>query len=1091
MNPRLASSVGIVALLGLALRLAPIGGERAHAPTPEAREEKSEKKPEAEPHQGPWIALCRHAGKDPVPPAVGAAPDFCLSALAGYQFRLVLATIPDPSRTRLGLSTDRAIETIQMAAREAGWNFASQWLPWKFAASESGAKRWLPRDRDRGEPGLLIFRKAAAANAPDFPRELLLVFVVGDTPTAGIDRIAFSKFLDYAPAFDKNFRFDIAGPTFSGSLPSLAFALAGRYDKVRRAYSGTVTYARYADTFRQQTHIDFRSAAMDSATVEAHLQEVGRRLGIDDDQIAILSEDETAFGVSFEKTRFVNIPFPREIASLRNAVEGVDSEPQDKNQTSAGQVPFSLRDNDGGADSVPLFGKDPTALSKYSAITAIVTRIRGRYRLVEIAATNVLDSLFLASVLHDGAPDTRILTPTADLLFVRAAREQSLGGILSLTPYPLFLPSQSWTNARRETIVFPDGNSEGGFNAMYLLLMGTSSGPYSSAAADYDMPMAPGRRHPVEWLVESSVAGYWPIDTYDHADNAAFPPLGSGTLESGQGEIPPLRRPCWILTGLVLIATLVFSWALTGATRSVTTRSELFRPPSRHRIAHAAFALMALMSLLGMICALILPAVQENTTARGLARGAAVIVLGAAFGAAGRIAYRAGWAGICLAATLFGIPILVSLPFMLHQGWEGRLLALRYLEVASGCSPAVPLVLLLAGLGLGAVLHMNRMAMVSNRNPGWPDAGLDRSVETNVKFFARRIETILNSPGLRQPGDGMNWFGAFVIALLIILATRAWERLYTVDGRLISFLIFGFACALLFGILWSLCGLVAVWTNFRGFLSELNRLPLDGAFRRLPRQFSGSAIWTGMPMSRTFVTFFGSAESLSEFVLGYGRLTQHDARVLADAKAHLTTIEARVSELRTWERTAVLSKHDDLVRDYRNCADFLQRDFLVPRWNGGKTDPDRGDEPADKEKIAADEKVYRLAARFVALRYAGWMRYLLRQMRSLLLFISAGYAFLSLALMSMNFQSPQTIRWFLTALFGIIGAPILFCMIQMDRNPVLSRMADTKVGELNRDFYIKAASYVALPLVGVLSNQFPGFSRLLFSWLQPTLEVLK
>jgi hypothetical protein len=61
----------------------------------------------------------------------------------------------------------------------------------------------------------------------------------------------------------------------------------------------------------------------------------------------------------------------------------------------------------------------------------------------------------------------------------------------------------------------------------------------------------------------------------------------------------------------------------------------------------------------------------------------------------------------------------------------------------------------------------------------------------------------------------------------------------------------------------------------------------------------------------------------------------------------------------------------------------------------------------------------------------------------------------------------------------------------MDRDAVLSRMANTTVGELNTDFYVKALSYVGLPLVGVLSNQFPAFSRIIFSWMQPTLNSLK
>jgi len=135
--------------------------------------------------------------------------------------------------------------------------------------------------------------------------------------------------------------------------------------------------------------------------------------------------------------------------------------------------------------------------------------------------------------------------------------------------------------------------------------------------------------------------------------------------------------------------------------------------------------------------------------------------------------------------------------------------------------------------------------------------------------------------------------------------------------------------------------------------------------------------------------------------------------------------------------------------------------------------------------------VYRLAAKFVALRYAAWLRYVLRHIRNLLFVISGGYALLSMALLSLDFQSPQAIRWFLTILFLAIVTPLLYCMMQMDRDAVLSRIADTTVGELNKDFYVKAAFYIGLPLVGLLSSQFPALSRFILSWMQPTLEILK
>jgi len=44
--------------------------------------------------------------------------------------RFVLATVPDPAHTHLGLFFDRQIEAIEQAAQKDGYNFARAYMPW-------------------------------------------------------------------------------------------------------------------------------------------------------------------------------------------------------------------------------------------------------------------------------------------------------------------------------------------------------------------------------------------------------------------------------------------------------------------------------------------------------------------------------------------------------------------------------------------------------------------------------------------------------------------------------------------------------------------------------------------------------------------------------------------------------------------------------------------------------------------------------------------------------------------------------------------------------------------------------------------------
>jgi hypothetical protein len=55
----------------------------------------------------------------------------------------------------------------------------------------------------------------------------------------------------------------------------------------------------------------------------------------------------------------------------------------------------------------------------------------------------------------------------------------------------------------------------------------------------------------------------------------------------------------------------------------------------------------------------------------------------------------------------------------------------------------------------------------------------------------------------------------------------------------------------------------------------------------------------------------------------------------------------------------------------------------------------------------------------------------------------------------------------------------------------MSRITDTKANELGRTFFLRVAQYGALPLVTLLSSQFPEINRFLFSWLQPAIDAIK
>jgi hypothetical protein len=64
------------------------------------------------------------------------------------------------------------------------------------------------------------------------------------------------------------------------------------------------------------------------------------------------------------------------------------------------------------------------------------------------------------------------------------------------------------------------------------------------------------------------------------------------------------------------------------------------------------------------------------------------------------------------------------------------------------------------------------------------------------------------------------------------------------------------------------------------------------------------------------------------------------------------------------------------------------------------------------------------------------------------------------------------------------------CLVGLERDPILSRIAGTTPGKLDVESYLKVIGYGTLPVLGLLASQFPSISGFLYSWVAPTLQAL-
>jgi hypothetical protein len=428
--------------------------------------------------------------------------------------RFLIAIAPNPVTTHLALLFDRSMETIQQAAQDENYSYDSSWFPWEGAPKQYALlKDQQQADElqaaDGKQPGILVFRSSPKAkDRPGGPPATppydggLVVFVVAEQPTSGIadqqfrDAIGWVKLLSPQPEQT----LPILGPTFSGSLPSLALQLKDLIKPPDFAQveisSGSVSSDASYNWFRQwladRNLGIFRTFLEGDQVMTERFVCYLEREGYHRNQVAILSEDETAFGSSGNKSDEAGTPgsdqaaqgplylyYPRDIASLRSAYEeqSIFSSGQ---QTANPNAPTTTLRNDlsepasGEHDTMRSYGGQLTPLAQESVLLAIVNFLKeNNIQFVIVRSSNSLDQIFLSEFLRKAFPQGRVVLDGADLLFRRGSAV-SLRGVMTLATYPLLAEEQSWVppllHRSRAYRVFSEDLVEGEYIAARNLL---------------------------------------------------------------------------------------------------------------------------------------------------------------------------------------------------------------------------------------------------------------------------------------------------------------------------------------------------------------------------------------------------------------------------------------------------------------------------------------------------------------------------------------------------------------------------------------------------------------------------------------------
>ena len=453
----------------------------------------------------------------------------------------------------------------------------------------------------------------------------------------------------------------------------------------------------------------------------------------------------------------------------------------------------------------------------------------------------------------------------------------------------------------------------------------------------------------------------------------------------------------------------------------------------------------------------------------------------------------------------------------------------RAIEVDSLVSPVLPLVLGGIGYAVWCTWHLERIALLRNYTTfesvcevelGAPWGSrisfsaalrddLHRSAKTARSIRSRLFQVIPALGGVYLL-VAFVWVGVwlrpqFALSLEAIVTTPH------LGLPFFDWLFRTIVLASLFATGWGAYRLALVWGGLRDALGGFGAMPIVSAFDRLPPRLARLTRLTlpGLSPSAA-VGAVADVQWLHLQRIHAAKKAEFDAALegsepgLARRVAELMRAPAaQASALDHSGRSALVARFRELYAilralwrlepmpdDVQALTQSLAKEF-------DRADPGSGPAASTTVRIrrgfAGPVRLWvRAAEEYVASRMVEYVEWVIRHLRVLALFMLLSLVLTTLLISSYPYQPQSRLRLvLLLVLVGSVGA-LIAALVQMNRNEVLSRIAHTDPGRVTWDttFILNLFTFGVVPLVTLLSSEFPGLRSALFSWVQPLVSAL-
>lgn len=506
----------------------------------------------------------------------------------------LIALVPDPVESHFQLMFDNSLSSLIRAFGAQRFTIDRFHLNWKAQTGPDTVK----------EPSAILFRRPSLLpqNGEDM-NDLVLLMLVGETPTAGVNRPALHAALKHAKTHAPTGQpCRILGPLFSGAASSLRRELAAWAATAKQpsmsfdVISGSATADQNAailnvenDASAPGLTCSFRTTILpDSLTLKAALHHLTMDRRIPLNKIALLTEN-TTYGSQIDQTDrgIRRLAFPLSLSRMRS--ESAKSRPARAEETNASSRRYGGRRNldlspesaRNANDVLPTFSDATPATADLALEHVLSTILRDDIRAVGIAASDIQDTLFLSREIRMHAPDVLMFVLESDILLTHSDYSPHIEGTIVASTYPLFTRNRRWTHQDPTSLQFPTTVAQGIYNAA-LVHLGELRNEFAPVL-DYAFPFAPTPAdqvaQPPVWLTVAADTGLWPVAIYP-ADEKSGSIAGlwhpSETFpKSNQPALPlnvepPSLIPLFATSCLVLATSILFWIVNWPSTRAAT-----------------------------------------------------------------------------------------------------------------------------------------------------------------------------------------------------------------------------------------------------------------------------------------------------------------------------------------------------------------------------------------------------------------------------------------------------------------------------------------------------------------------------------------